>query len=87
MSETESSGARGTFIIRILNQQNATWQGTVTSMGMKEERYFRSLLELIKLIDSALADDESTFSAGGDVTGSKATESAVLPFVKHGENG
>jgi hypothetical protein len=56
-------GAHETFIIRILNQQNATWQGTITRMEKKEEQYFRSLLELIKLIDSALTENEEPLPA------------------------
>jgi hypothetical protein len=58
MSVIGIAGAQETFIIRILNRQNATWQGTVTHMEGKEEQHFRSLLELIKLIDSALAEDK-----------------------------
>ncbi|MDR1246895.1 MAG: hypothetical protein LBK57_07680 [Clostridiales Family XIII bacterium] len=56
-------GAHETFIIRILNQQNATWQGTITRIERKEEQYFRSLLELIKLIDSALTEGEEPLPA------------------------
>jgi hypothetical protein len=62
MGEIRGIGTQGTFVIRILNQQNATWQGVVTRVDKKEERPFRSLLELIKLIDSALdeKDEERT---------------------------
>jgi hypothetical protein len=58
MGETGVVGAQKTFVIRILNQQNATWQGVITRVDKKEERPFRSLLELIKLIDSALDEKE-----------------------------
>ena len=43
-----------TFIIKIMDQQNATWQGSVTWVDEQRERYFRSALELLKLIDGAL---------------------------------
>ncbi len=43
-----------TFIIKVLNQQNATWQGSVTWVDEHREQYFRSALELLKLIDGAL---------------------------------
>jgi hypothetical protein len=59
MSETGNAGTQGTFILRILNRQNATWQGVVTRMDRKEDRPFRSLLELIKLIDSTCEEEES----------------------------
>jgi hypothetical protein len=63
MNESGSVGASGTFVVRILNRQNATWQGVITRVDRKDERPFRSLLELIKLIDSTFEEeDESTRS-------------------------
>lgn len=50
-----------TFIIKVMDQQNATWQGSVTWVDEQREQYFRSTLELLKLIDCALKkrnDDE-----------------------------
>ena len=50
-----------TFIVKVMNQQNATWQGSVTWVDEQREQYFRSTLELLKLIDGALKkrnDDE-----------------------------
>lgn len=47
---------RETFVVQILNTQNSTWQGTVTWTGGKKKETFRSALELLKLIDSALAN-------------------------------
>ena len=50
-----------TFIIKVMDQQNATWQGSVTWVDEQREQYFRSTLELLKLIDGALKkrnDDE-----------------------------
>jgi hypothetical protein len=63
MSEPGNTGTQGTFVIRILNRQNATWQGMVTRLDKKEEQPFRSLLELIKLIDSAFDEAEKNTSA------------------------
>lgn len=50
-----------TFIIKVMDQQNATWQGSVIWVDEQREQYFRSTLELLKLIDGALEkrnDDE-----------------------------
>lgn len=50
-----------TFIIKVMDQQNATWQGSVTWVDEQREQYFRSTLELLKLIDGVLEkrnDDE-----------------------------
>lgn len=55
---TKRQPGRGTFVIQILNQQNATWQGTITWTDGKKTLPFRSLLELIKLIDSVLETEE-----------------------------
>lgn len=59
------SSGHETFVVQILNTQNATWQGTVTWTDGKQQQHFRSALELIKLLDSALAasavrDDEES---------------------------
>jgi len=45
---------RETFVVQILNDQNATWQGTVTWTGGKKVQSFRSVLELLKLIGSTI---------------------------------
>ena len=45
-------------MVRILNTQNATWQGTVTWTDGRRTESFRSALELIRLIDSTLLEQE-----------------------------
>ncbi|MBQ4577883.1 MAG: hypothetical protein IJA84_02365 [Clostridia bacterium] len=47
---------RQSFIVNILQQQNASWQGTVTWVDENKTQSFRSALELIRLIDSTLTD-------------------------------
>jgi len=46
------TGALATFSLRILFRQNASWQGTLTWLEGKQEECFRSVLELIFLLDS-----------------------------------
>lgn len=48
---------RETFVVQILNRQNATWQGVITWTEGRQTQSFRSALEMIKLIDSALAEE------------------------------
>ncbi len=48
---------RETFVIQILNKQNATWQGKITWTEGRMTQNFRSALELIKLIESALEEE------------------------------
>lgn len=47
-----------TFILEILNTQNNTWQGTVLWTKTQQKIPFRSALELIHLLDSAVGTDE-----------------------------
>lgn len=49
---------KATFVVKVLNTQNATWQGTIDWMDGQQAQPFRSALELIKLIDSALPQKE-----------------------------
>lgn len=48
------TGEQATFAIRILFRQNSSWQGSVIWLEGQQERSFRSVLELIFLLDNAL---------------------------------
>ena len=48
----------GTFIIKILDSQNATWQGKVTWVEEEKVQHFRSALELLKMIDSVINQEK-----------------------------
>ena len=50
-------GKLATFAVRILFRQNASWQGTVSWVEGRREEHFRSALELLKTIDSALCGE------------------------------
>lgn len=52
-----------TFVVKIVSQQNSTWQGSVTWTEEKKVQNFRSALELLKLISGAL--DEGDIEAEG----------------------
>ena len=52
--EMSRTGKRATFAIRILFRQNASWQGSVTWLEGKSEQSFRSALELILRMSTAL---------------------------------
>ena len=47
-------GKLATFSIRIIFRQNSSWQGLLRWWEWGEERSFRSVLELIMLMDDAL---------------------------------
>lgn len=49
-----SQGRLATFAIKVLFRQHTSWQGTITWLEAQSEQTFRSVLELILLLDSAL---------------------------------
>lgn len=57
--DTPLPRSRITFELRILFRQHTSWQGILTWQEKKLERSFRSVLELILLLDSALRDFDS----------------------------
>ena len=57
--EDSQRGNTATFSLRILFRQNASWQGSVTWIEGNQEEYFRSVLELISLMDGALSQEET----------------------------
>ena len=52
-------GKVATFSLRILFRQKASWQGSATWVEGRQEESFRSVLELLLLMDSALAGDKN----------------------------
>ena len=49
----DEPGSVCTFMIRVMFRQNASWQGRLTWANKKREESFRSVLELLFLIDNA----------------------------------
>lgn len=58
-------GEIATFVVHVQYRQNATWQGKVVWADEQRECNFRSALELIKLMDSAM---DSTVSKQSEET-------------------
>ena len=54
--ELEKRGKRANFVVKILFRQHTSWQGTVLWCEKKKENNFRSALELLQLIDSAIEE-------------------------------
>jgi len=47
-------GSKATFAVKILFRQNASWQGSVSWLEGEKEESFRSVLELLLLMNSAM---------------------------------
>ena len=54
----QKHGDLGTFIVRVQNRQNSSWQGRVTWVEKNETVSFRSALELLKLMEEVLVEEE-----------------------------
>lgn len=55
-------GKLATLELHILFRQNSSWQGSILWTEGKQEQHFRSVLELIFLMDSALGGAKTTLS-------------------------
>lgn len=53
--EVIAPGARATFNIKVIFRKNASWQGTLTWVDKSQEESFRSVLEMLLLLDNALS--------------------------------
>ncbi len=49
-------GDLGTFIIRVQHRQNASWQGRITWVEKDKTLSFRSVWEMMKMIEGAMED-------------------------------
>ena len=58
-AERLSRGTAATFEMRVLFRQHASWQGELLWMEKNTRQSFRSVLELITLMDSALRAEKN----------------------------
>ena len=59
---TRRHGEAATFSIRVLFRQNASWQGSVSWLEGRRDESFRSVLELLMLLNSALEQEKNCAS-------------------------
>lgn len=67
-SKKDDSQAQCTFEINVKFRQNATWQGQILWAEKNQKQNFRSVLEMLKLMDEALTEsggDEAAVDWGG----------------------
>ncbi|MBQ4416735.1 MAG: hypothetical protein IJQ26_06135 [Lachnospiraceae bacterium] len=55
----DKRGKQGTFIVQVQYRQNSSWQGQVIWAEENKREHFRSALELMKLIDSAMSQENA----------------------------
>ena len=56
IEQTGQNGKKCSFEISVKFRQNATWQGTILWIEKNLKQNFRSVLEMLKLMDEALSD-------------------------------
>lgn len=56
-------GREATFELQVIFRQHTSWQGVLIWQDRQQEKSFRSVLELILLMDSALRDLEGRIGA------------------------
>ena len=59
-----AKGKKLSFMIDIKDNQNETWQGSLLWIQESKQENFRSALELIKLIDSAVEKESNENKEG-----------------------
>ena len=50
-----------TFIIEVVDTKDSTWQGKVNWVNGKKEQAFRSVMELLRLVDSVVGDEKEGY--------------------------
>ncbi|MBD5088677.1 MAG: hypothetical protein HDT30_07690 [Clostridiales bacterium] len=55
----ETGGKANTFIVKILQTQNKSWQGVVTWADKNETQCFRSALELMHMIQDVVGPEDN----------------------------
>ncbi len=55
-------GNKATFELQVIFRQHTSWQGVIVWLEQKWEQSFRSVLELVLLMDSALRREEGSDS-------------------------
>lgn len=49
---------KNTFILEVYDTQNQSWQGKVEWIQGRKNESFRSVMELLRLIDSVVGEEE-----------------------------
>ena len=57
--DIEKKRKKQTFIVEIIDRQKYTWQGQIHWIEKNEKVSFRSVMEMLRLMDSAFEEDEA----------------------------
>lgn len=62
------------FLIEIKSQENYSWQGTIHWLKENRKEHFRSAIELIRLIDSALLEKPGEIELSSNILNKEEDE-------------
>lgn len=67
MERSYDQHKKATFVVKIIGSENGTWQGRITYAEENKVQYFRSMLEMIQLIDETVNQNKNIdeFKASG----------------------
>lgn len=75
-------GYQGTFIVRVQHRQNSTWQGRITWSDKDQTLNFRSIWEMIHLMESALDLDSPKIPPDSETWSASDADPAEAPASK-----
>ena len=61
INEIKIDNKKQTFIIEVVDTQDSTWQGRVSLVNGQKQQTFRSVMELLRLVDSVVGENEKGF--------------------------
>lgn len=53
---------KATFLVNVTQCENSSWQGQITWVDENVTKSFRSVLELMKMMDGVLHDQDEAFT-------------------------
>ena len=63
ISDDVHNDSKATFVIQVQFRRNTSWQGSFVWLDRRRTEKFRSVLELIYLMDSALSETDTAYSS------------------------
>lgn len=63
---SENGNAKASFMVHVQFRQNATWQGSLQWLEEGKQMNFRSVLEMLKLMDEALEEADQKLEQQAD---------------------
>jgi len=67
MDEKDKLNGSNTFVVQVRYRRNGEWQGTVSWMNGNKQSDFRSVLEMLKLMEETMDSEGTYFEESEDI--------------------